>query len=368
MKLQPLEDLRAQVRAGAPLPFGIRDASGQLLLAKGHVVPDEMTLEALLQRGATVDVEETSRRGEAVAPPAENFPGRWHHLVTRAAVTLKPPVGGDTVERVQEIGALIDEMATRDGDLLLYLALRAARDPGTHYGVLHALHAAVVCTLVARRLGWDDARRESLVHAALTMNLSVVELQSRLVNSSQPLTAAQREHMDHHVADTLALLQRAGVEDERWLAIVAAHHEPPAGATDEAPDDAPDEARLLRRVDAYTARITERGDTIVASPALAVRDLHAQHARDPFALALVKTLGIYPPGCHVRLVSGEIAVVIRRGESPGSPLVACVTNKRGDALQTPIRRDTSLLQDHHVAAVVPDRDVKVRFQSPVLYR
>ena len=76
---------------------------------------------------------------------------------------------------------------------------------------------------------------------------------------------------------------------------------------------------------------------------------------------------MYPPGCFVRIASGETAVVLRRGPQANAPQVACVTNKRGDALQQPIRRDTGLLPEHAVAQVVPDRDVKVRIPSQQLY-
>lgn len=364
MKLLPLDDLRAQVKARAPLPFSIRDAQGHLLLAKGHVVPDDVALEALLSRGATVDAEETGRRGEALAPPAENFPGRWHQLCARAAGALRPPFGAEGLERTRDLAAQIVDMAQRDADLLLYLALRSARDPGVHFGALHAVHAAVACAVVAGRLGWEPGRRDALLCAALTMNLSIAELQSRLAGSIQPLTPAQRERVDQHVQDSLRLLADAGLEESLWLRIVGQHHAPSAGQ----PDEVGEEARLLRLVDGYTLRIAERPDTIVASPALAARDLFTHHAKDPLALALLKAMGLYPPGCHVRLASGEVAVVLRLGAAANAPLVACLTNRRGDALQTPIRRDTSLLPEHHIAAVVADRDVKVRFTSQVLYR
>jgi hypothetical protein len=366
MKLQPLDEVRSQVRSSAPLPFSIRDADGKLLLARGHVVPNDQALEALLTRGATVDVEEIAqRRAEAVAPPAENFPGRWHQLTVRAAVLLRPPLGEDFIERVNETGLQLASMAERDEDLLLYLALRGARDPGSQYGALHALHAAVVAILMARKLGFDDAQLTSLSGAALTMNLSIVELQSRMGGAAAAPTPALQEMMDRHPEDSAALLRKAGLDDAQWLETVERHHAPKAGGEDAAnPSDA---VRLLRLVDGYTTRITDRPDTIIASPALAARDLFAQHASDPMALMLVKTLGVYPPGTFVRIASGEIAVVLRRGEAANKPQVACITNKRGDALQQPIRRDTGLLAEHAITAVVPDKEVKVRMPSQLLY-
>jgi hypothetical protein len=366
MKLMPLLEVTTQLKVGSPLAFSIRDAEGNLLLARGHLVDSQMALDALLQRGATVDVEEVAhtRRTEVVVPPAENFPGKWHQLTVRASVLLRPPLGEDFVERLHELIAQLIDMADRDPDMLLYLALRSARDPGVHYGALHALHASVVMLLVARRMHWDGEQQVRAMSTALTMNLSCAELQSRLHGSKQPLTTAQREVIDRHPEESAALLRGAGIEDAAWLEAVTRHH-----ATTLAPDAPPlsELTRLLQLVDGYCTRITERADTIIASPALAARDLFAHHAKDPFALSLVKEMGLYPPGCFVRIASGETAVSLRRGTNANAPLVACLTNKRGDALQQPIRRDTSILAEHAITQVVPDREVKVRMPSQQLY-
>jgi hypothetical protein len=366
MKLLPLLQVKSQVRAGAALPFGIRDADGHLLLARGQMVASDDALATLMERGAMVDMEEvgTQRRSEAVAPPAENFPGKWHQLTVRAAVVLRPPLAEDFFERVDEIVDQLTWMADRDPDMLLYLALRTARDPGQQYGVLHALHAATVALLLARRVGLDESQQGCAMRAALTMNLSIVDLQSRMGGASVPPTPALREMVDRHADDSAALLRKAGLEDEQWLQAVELHHAPAGG---EEPSTPGQTVQLLRLVDAYTTRIADRPDTIIASPALAAKDLFAHHAKDPLALALVKEMGVYPPGCFVRIASGETAVVLRRGEAANKPLVACITNKRGDALQQPIRRDTGLLADHAITAVVPDKEVKVRMPSQTLY-
>ena len=41
MKLVPIQQVGGLIKAGAPLPFGVRDAEGKLLLAKGQTVPGE---------------------------------------------------------------------------------------------------------------------------------------------------------------------------------------------------------------------------------------------------------------------------------------------------------------------------------------
>ena len=63
---------------------------------------------------------------------------------------------------------------------------------------------------------------------------------------------------------------------------------------------------------------------------------------DEAGAALVKTLGVYPPGAFVRLASQEVGVVIRRGTTATTPRVAVVTNREGLPTGEPIPRDTGM--------------------------
>ena len=57
--------------------------------------------------------------------------------------------------------------------------------------------------------------------------------------------------------------------------------------------------------------------------------------------ALVKEFGIYPPGCLVRLGSGEAAIVVMRGPTVTTPVVACFTDAGDTPLAKPYRVATS---------------------------
>ena len=92
---------------------------------------------------------------------------------------------------------------------------------------------------------------------------------------------------------------------------------------------------------------------------VAGRQMFMQDPGHPMTAALVKEFGIYPPGCHVRLASGELAVVVARGASITAPMVACLTNERGMPLPAPVRRETSD-RKHAVMAVVGQASVNVR--------
>jgi hypothetical protein len=68
--MQLLALVQGQVRLGEPLPWGVRDAVGNLLLARGQMMNSAAQIEALLERGATVDIEELRAVAEAASRAA----------------------------------------------------------------------------------------------------------------------------------------------------------------------------------------------------------------------------------------------------------------------------------------------------------
>jgi hypothetical protein len=83
------------------------------------------------------------------------------------------------------------------------------------------------------------------------------------------------------------------------------------------------------------------------------------------AKALIKELGLYPPGSFVRLHNGEIAIVFRRGKTATTPLVRSVIGPRGAMLGRPVRRDTS--ETHYVIVDLAPYDPSVRISFNQLW-
>jgi hypothetical protein len=84
------------------------------------------------------------------------------------------------------------------------------------------------------------------------------------------------------------------------------------------------------------------------------------------AAVLIKEFGIYPPGCFVKLASGETAIVIKRGVSANAPIVAALTNRNGDVLNQPVSRDTAV-PANAITSTIPDKAVMVRLNVEKLY-
>jgi hypothetical protein len=369
MKLVPLQEVAAKLRVGAPLPFGVRDAQGKLLLARGLLVASEQMLQALLDRGVFVDLDEVREgRGAALAPtPGEDFFGRWQALQTRLSGLLRSPGERFFLQRLRECVAAVASLSERNADQLIFVVMRHDHSRYAVYGTAHSLHVAAVCSLLAQRWGWPRDKHESLLGAALTMNLSIIELQGRLASRGGALTAEQRAAIDSHPADSAALLREAGLTDADWLEAVAQHHECDGGGGYPAGIAKPGElSQLLRFVDIFTAKHAGRAGRAPMPAQQAARELYTASAGHPVAAMLIKEFGIFPPGCFVKLASGETAIVVRRGAGANTPLVAAITNRNGDALAAPLRRDTAR-PEFAIAGTIVDKAVLVQVPVDKLY-
>ena len=62
---------------------------------------------------------------------------------------------------------------------------------------------------------------------------------------------------------------------------------------------------------------------------------NANEQNDEVGHALVRAVGLCPPGTYVRLDNGEVAVVMRRSAKPNLPHVAIVINDAGGLVAQP---------------------------------
>ena len=199
----------------------------------------------------------------------------------------------------------------------------------------------------ARVLGWPDAEVQAIALAALTMNVSMRRLQDQLAAQDMPLSDAVRAQIREHPQRSVDMLQAAGVHDTGWLETVRRHHDDDCGASAAAGAAHGDEpcraAQLLRRVDIFAAKLSRRVTRVPMSPVQAAREACLGRDGKPDALgaALLKTVGLYPPGSFVELASGEQAIVVSRGSQTNQPLVAALVGASGAPLGEPTLRHTA---------------------------
>jgi HD-GYP domain-containing protein (c-di-GMP phosphodiesterase class II) len=328
---------------GVPLPFNIRDHDQTLLLARGQRVETADQLNALLERGALVDIDELLSPAERIQRASQaELPGLWSSCLGQVNDTLRNAHDEGFRDALETASAPVLALVERDPDLAIFQVLRQPGNQHIDYGLNHSTQAAITAWLVAQRLGWADADAQRAFKVALTMNISMLELQGQLAMQSTPPTEAQRAAIHAHPQFSRGMLEKAGVTDGDWLAAVTDHHEAPDGSGYPAGRQTVGElANLVRRADIYTAKLSPRAGRSAIAADRAGRLMFMQEPGQPMVAALVKEFGVYPPGCFVRLASGEVGMVVRRGQSVVAPVVAVMSTRSGASAARPERRDTS---------------------------
>jgi HD-GYP domain-containing protein (c-di-GMP phosphodiesterase class II) len=170
-----------------------------------------------------------------------------------------------------------------------------------------------------------------------------------------------------HPAKGAEMLRAAGVEDEVWLSAVLQSHEKADGSGyPNRSTDPSDVARLLRATDVFMAKISPRAVRAPMAIQQAARQLFQEDQGSPVAAAIVKEVGIYPPGELVQLKSGEQAVVVRRTGNASTPLAASITDRSGMPVVNTVVRDTSK-PEFAIVSTVPDKGLVARMLPERLY-
>ncbi|MDM4768253.1 HD domain-containing phosphohydrolase [Pelomonas sp. SE-A7] len=371
---------------GQVLGFSIRDARGKLLFASGQVLPNTPQVHALIQRGAFVLAHETKEYQKALAHKVDTMmhqgatlgsiadakadyrpesllkkhsirfadQAAWTDLLLHVHTLLREPRAEDFLPRFEQYLQEVMTRVQQNADAMLMMLVYDASHDYQQYSAKHGLLCLLVAELCARQLGWSEEWRVSLIRAALSMNIAISELQDRLCARDEELSDSQRAEIRQRIDHAPQLLRELGVKDELWLQILMLRQEagpgPMAGR-----GPAEQMARLLRRVNIFAARLSPRRSRKAMSATAAARAAYLDELGQPdeAGAALIKAVGLYPPGSLVRLANSEHCVVLKRGHSANEPLVAALIGKSGNPLSEPVPRDTRLAAQAVAASLAP---------------
>ena len=356
--------LEADILLGEPLPWDVYDGHGNLLLRQGFVMRTARQREALVARGVhRRDLEPGEAPARPRITPAAGPSLGAFDLVDSLLDRLKGAFSallagrGDAPARIEQLALDVQAACERAADAVL-AALHVNHDGP--YGLVHPLHAAILCELVGRRLEVPPYGRLPLVSAALSHDVGILQVQEVLQRQTTPLTEAQWAEVRAHPRRSAELLAAAGVEDPLWIDPVLHHHErlDGSGYPDGLIGDALSiEARLVAVADIYSAMVRPRvyRDALLAQTALRQIFLdRGQKIDATITEVFIKEVGIFPPGALVRLASGEVAVVAGRGADTSHPPVFSLLSKEGVAAKGVSARD-SRQAEHAIVEMLPYR-------------
>ncbi len=307
-----------------------------------------------------------ARQTPATAPLLLEWQQLTEHL---AGVLYAPQTCGNTVAQIEQCAGLLKRLAHLDPDLAIFFVVSDHPDKLARYSVAHALHTAILVSIVSRSKGWSASRELCGIKAALTMNISVTQLQDELSRQAAPLTPEQRHAVRQHPMASRKLLVQLGVNDIEWLEAVAHHHEQadgrgyPYGATDVSAL-----ADAVRTADVFSAKLSPRIHRNGMLSPKAAAEIFKHSSASHFGATIIRELGLYPPGCLVQLSSGETAMVLRRTGDPLCPEVALLTTDEGQPLDAPQRSQTGSAHDRTLRCAAANPALAVRFAPEDLYR
>lgn len=389
-----------QLRFGDKLPFGLYDRNGLLLVPCGASIADRTKFERLRTKALFVTESEADVFRRWQGAPAEALMAQGHmrleHIAQARVVGERrnaPAVSehqrklslSESFEQLMRTVHIALRDARPSAEWLL--TMEDAMDPvrtfartrpehtlfllfqhlghdTTHYNAHHSTLCAVVAAQVARTLRWPEDRIRSLVSAAFTMNVTVSALQDELAGQATAMRADQQQQVQQHPTTSAELLEGAGVTDTLWLDLVRLHHDADLRTLPmDTLSDTQRLARLLYTVDQFTARISLRASRAPMPPLLAAQDtcVGADGRPDDLGAALIRTIGMYPPGSYVELYNREMAVVLSRGQRVNEPVVAAIVGSSGMALTQPSVRHTTV-PARAVKGAVPSKEIRVRLQ------
>jgi len=350
----------AMLPVGKPLPVNVWNPDGLLLLRKGQPIVSEQHRDKLYAHNAStteaeaqawqrsyermvhtmlmegVEVEQIARLPMPSAirerdyMVGEQLNGGWMDLQEVLRGILYQ--GGLALNPLPRLAALENKaraLLQADADDSLFCLFQALADSSLGYCATHALLCACVCELAAQKLGLNPQQRQSLMSAALTMNIGMAREQDVLARQNEAPTPEQRQLIQEHPQLSLKILVWLGIEDVEELDLVRWHHQP------DSPEGLPHNLqarRLLSMTDVFVAKMAARRTREALSPLESAKSIYLQTEKEVTASvggALTAAVGFYPPGTYVRLVSGETAVAVQRGLRANTPWVIVIVDRNG---------------------------------------
>lgn len=368
--------IKADIRLGEPLPYSVYDKSGILLLRAGFKINLQRHLDVLIEKGLYCRPEEAAAahrsqgagsdcpvvgRGDAAAAAAAEAENTFDTLDTaklrlhRLFEQYRQGRREEFLSRIEDIALTVQEACTHDTDAAL---ANLHLDYDNSYAVVHHMQAAVLCELIGKTLGVKEEARLTLIKAALTHDLGLIDIQDRLDRQTDALTAEQKERIARHPVDSVRQLEEIGVRDAVWLDAVRHHHERLDGSG--YPDHLVAEGigiptRILSIADTYSAMVRDRPyrKAMVSKEAMRKLLLEQGSKTDQRLIQMmIKEIGVFPPGAIVKLVNGEVGVVKLRQENSAFPIVYSFFRQNGMPMLSPVRRET-IKAEYNVEGIVP---------------
>jgi len=247
---------------------------------------------------------------------------------------------GGAKQLVEDIS---DSVARNPGAIISLARLKTADD----YTYMHSVAVCAMMVALAKQLQLDEDQARQLGVAGLLHDLGKVAMPTEVLNKPGKLTDAEFDMKTHPTEGYKMLAASPGV-DAVSLDVVLHHHEKMDGSGYPERlrgDHISLHAKMGAVCDVYDAITSNRPYKVGWDPAESLRRMAEWKGHfDPRVFqAFVKSIGIYPVGSLVRMMSGRIGVVTEQTpKSLTTPLVKVFFSTKSNMRIMPLVLDLSL--------------------------
>ena len=257
------------------------------------------------------------------------------------------------------------------------LLAMTVRSTASNYLYAHSVNTAVLAAFIARGMGWDVNRLQTLAVCSLLSDIGMLK-HLGLAREARALTSEERQEIRLHPVESrrmLDLIHDIEASVRKTIAEVIEAEmavKTPAKARDnlEKGSDLHMAAEIIALCDIYEAMSHPRSWRKPLLPHEAVKTLIIKHGEDfsrPIIKMFVEKLSIYPPGSWVELNSGELAVVVAANPKlPTIPTVEIRVRADGSPLEPTQTVDLSQISMTHVAKAVDETEIVLRDKKLML--
>ena len=227
-----------------------------------------------------------------------------------AKVTSRP------LNAVQEATELVDgivEQLMSGDNAILHLMNDKKEGDDLYY---HYLNVSILSMILAKSCEFNEVDMRSIGIGALFHDIGKLKVPSQILRKKTALSQAESNYLKQHPKYCIDLLAHAPEFSEKAKRIALQHHEMmdgsgyPSGLKGNQIDSL---AQLVALVNSYDAICHPQDIKKAKIPFIAISHLF-KNCKDKYnndyLSALIKILGIYPPGSVVQLSSGQVGMVL----------------------------------------------------------
>jgi putative nucleotidyltransferase with HDIG domain len=224
------------------------------------------------------------------------------------------------------------------------------------YTIGHSVRVSTLALTVGREMGWPEHLLSELAAAGLLHDIGKAKVPDEILYKPGKLTDEERKVAESHAAIGAKILLSMGDASPLIVSAAWGHHvrHDRKGGYPPMPDWAIKSpvASLIQVCDVFEALTAARPYKLPMPPRRAFEIIMKDRsAYDPAPLtALIRAIGLYPPGSEVSLTDGTRGYVVAKGPDWQQPVVKITSDAGGHALAA---------EDQYVAKLNEEPDLEV---------